>query len=56
MTKEAPEALVLEHVASEHRHELDDTLNRQPVCERVHFGTATVLARLVPAPSVPLPA
>lgn len=77
MTKEAREALVLEHMASENRHEFDDTLRtfghlryefvatgqvfhgpaeEQPAGERVCFDTATVLAQIGLAPSLPLPA
>jgi hypothetical protein len=52
MTKEAREALVLEHMASENRHVESDP---QLVGERVYFDTATVLARPGLSPSLPLP-
>jgi hypothetical protein len=51
MTKEAREALVLEHMASENRHEFD----LQLVGERVYFDPATILAQPGLAPSLPLP-
>jgi hypothetical protein len=52
MTKEAREALVLEHMASENRHVGFDL---QLVGERVYFDTGTVLAQPGFAPSLPLP-
>jgi len=75
MSKEAREALVLAHMASDDRHSYDDTdgpteaagsyeatrsalrgRRDELVCERVHFGPATVPARLGLVPSLQLPA
>ncbi|MFI2350489.1 hypothetical protein ACH492_26280 [Streptomyces sp. NPDC019443] len=52
MTKEAREALVLGHIASENRHV---GFYLQLVGERVYFDTPTILARPGFAPSLPLP-